>query len=123
MGVSQFGLTSFCIRCVTCQLLRKGTKGTDIYILFLFLFNDVNGKQKKKPKEITAPSVIHYSSSEIQPRQRFFYDSDCHVALRVLHLIFLPMHVYFHQEFVCSKHSRVLIIFKLMLQQKKKEIM
>lgn len=68
MGVSQFGLTSFCIRlkgtaCVTCQLLRKGTKGTDIYILFLFLFNDVNGK--KKTKEITAPSVIHYSSSEI----------------------------------------------------------
>ena len=69
MGVSQFGLTSFCIRlkgttCVTCQLLRKGTKGTDIYILFLFLFNDVNGK-KKKTKEITAPSMIHYSSSEI----------------------------------------------------------
>ena len=51
--ISSFGLTSFCIRlkgtaCVACQLLRQGTEGTDICILFLFLFNDVNGKKKKK---------------------------------------------------------------------------
>ena len=65
--ISSFGLTSFCIRlkgtaCVACQLLRQGTEGTDICILFLFLFNDVNGKKKKKKKKTQSdycPSVIY----------------------------------------------------------------
>lgn len=39
--ISSFGLTSFCIRlkgtaCVACQLLRQGTKGTDI-LYFIFV--------------------------------------------------------------------------------------
>lgn len=53
-SVSQV-FASICLKgttCVTCQLLRKGTNGADICILF-FDEND------KTPREITAPSVIY----------------------------------------------------------------
>lgn len=53
-------LASICLKgtaCVTCQLLRKGTKGTDSCILFWFPSNYVN--DKKTPERSLAPSMIH----------------------------------------------------------------
>lgn len=42
---------SICLKgtaCVTCQLLRKGTKGADTCILFLFPSNYVNDKKPQR---------------------------------------------------------------------------
>lgn len=44
-------LASVCLKgtaCVTCQLLRKGTKGADTCILFLFPSNYVNDKNPQR---------------------------------------------------------------------------
>lgn len=58
-------LASICLKgtaCVTCQLLRKGTKGADTCILFLFPSNYVNDKN---PQRDYLPHPWYTSSSEM----------------------------------------------------------
>lgn len=115
-------LASICLKgtaCVTCQLLRKGTKGTDSCILFWFPSNYVNDK---KPQRDHLLHPWYTSLSEMWSGQRFFYDSDCHVALCPPLDVFAYACIFLPWICVCSKHSRMLIIFKLMLRQKEKEI-
>lgn len=80
--------------------------------LFLFLSNYINGKT---PREITCPvpdTLVQVKYS----LDRFFNGSDCLVALCSYACIYFPWIC------ACNRHSRMLIISKLMLQQKKREI-